>query len=210
MTRTRVLSVGAAVVLSLALAGTAFAKGPQTKAPKKERPTRANAEVQVTATPTARASANAAQQGGVLRLNVVLHAAREDRPDTCTATVNFLSGPVVVELTRSGGGSAYHAAVPVAEDEAPGPVSFDATCLVDGAPVTDAGEGKIQAGGTEATTTTESTETPAPEESTDADEANVVVPDLDSLSPGQRQTLFEQLVALLARLLGITPGGSSA
>lgn len=199
MARTRALSAAAAVVLSLALAGTAFAKGPHAKGPKKERPTRATADVQVTANPTARASANAAQQGGVLRLNVVLHAAREDRPETCTATVNFLSGPVVVELV-SGGGAAYHAAVPVAADEAPGPVTFDASCLVDGAPVTDSGAGKIQAGGTETTAAADATVVGA-----DADASpSIDVPDPAGLTADQRQELFDRLVALLSRLLGIT------
>lgn len=209
MSRSRIASAGLAVLLSLALAGTAFAKGPHTKGPKKDARVRPAAEKQVTTTsagePWLKAKGNAAQLGGVLRLNVVLHAARDDRPDTCDAIVH-LASDVTVQLMQQGGGAAYHASVPVGEAETPGPVAFDVTCLAGAATVTGTGMGKIQAGG-ETAETTESTEAP---ESPDATDANVVVPNLEGLTQEQRQALFDQLVALLARLLGLSPSGSTA
>ena len=212
MTRTRLASVALALALSVAVSGAAFAKGPHTKGAKHARPDRAAAEKQiklkVATTPRLKAKANAAQLGGVLRLNVVLHAAKADRPATCLAVVHFLSGDVPnVTLTRSGGGASYHAAVPVALTETPGPVSFDATCLVGAAltPLTASGSGKIQAGGTEA----EAADVPESPVTPDADDANVVVPDLGGLTQEQRQALFDQLVALLAKLLGLSAGSAA-
>jgi hypothetical protein len=212
MTRSRFASVALALSLSVALAGVAFAKGPHDKSAKHARPDRAAAEKQVklkvAATPRLKAKANAAQLGGVLHLNVVLHAARADRPATCLAVVHFLSGDVPnVILTRSGGGASYHAAVPVSLTETPGPVSFDATCLVGTAltPLTATGWGKIQPGGTE----TEAADVPESPETPDAADANVVVPDLGGLTQEQRQALFDQLVALLAKLLGVSAGSAA-
>lgn len=209
MTRSRAASVALALALSVALAGTAFAKGPHAKHAKHARPDRAAAEqlLQASGDPSLKAKANAAQLGGFLRLNAVLHAAKADRPATCLADVHFASGDVLdVVLTRSGGGSSYHAAVPVLLTETPGPVPFTAECLVGAATLTADGFGKVQAGG-EGTEAAESAETP---ESPDAGDANVVVPDLNGLSQAERQELFDQLVALLARLLGLSPSGSTA
>ncbi len=212
MTRTRMASVALALALSVAVSGAAFAKGPHSKGAKHARPDRAAAEKQIklkaAATPWLKAKANAAQLGGVLRLNVVLHAARADRPATCLAVVHFASGDVPnVMLTRSGGGAAYHAAVPVSLTETPGPVSFHATCLVGAAltPLTATGWGKIQPAGTEA----EAADVPESPETPDAADANVVVPDLSGLTQEQRQALFDQLVALLAKLLGVSAGSTA-
>jgi hypothetical protein len=209
MTRSRAASVALALALSVALAGTAFAKGPHAKNAKHSRPDR-GAVVKVldaTAAPSLKATANAAQLGGFLRLNAVLHAPRADRPATCLADVHFASGDVLdVVLTRSGGGSSYHAAVPVLATETPGPVLFDVECLVGTATLTATGAGKVQPGGEG----TEAAEAPEAPESPDAGDANVVVPDLGGLSQAERQALFDQLVALLAKLLGVSPSGSTA
>ena len=218
MTRSRATSVAVALALSLAFAGTAFAKGPHVKAAKHVHPDRATAakQLKTAAAPWLKAKANAAQLGGFLRLNVVVHAAKGDRPENCSAIVHFGSGDVPADLIRSGGGSAYHAAVPVTLTETPGPVSFDANCAAGEAAAPTAlsaiGWGKIQAGGTatEAADAAEAAETAEAPESPDADNANVVVPDLARLTQEQRQELFDQLVALLARLLGLGTGGSTA
>jgi outer membrane biosynthesis protein TonB len=79
----------------------------------------------------------------VFRVNAVLKSARDVRPETMDAIVHFATGDVTVELTRQGGGAAYHAWVPVPEDEPEGVVLIDATAEVDGETVEASGAGKI-------------------------------------------------------------------
>ena len=86
---------------------------------------------------------NASHPGGIFRVLAVVKAAPADRPATVAATVHFASGDVAVVLTRSGGGSAYHANVPVPAAETAGVVLIDATAVVAGVTLTAQGSGKI-------------------------------------------------------------------
>jgi hypothetical protein len=79
----------------------------------------------------------------VFRVLAIVHAAVDLRPATVDAIVHFASGDVAVVLTRSGQGSAYHAAVPVPAAEPAGVVLIDATATVDGTVLTATGQGKI-------------------------------------------------------------------
>ncbi len=86
---------------------------------------------------------NASHPGGVFRVLAIVHAAKDLRPATVDAIVHFASGDVAAVLTRSGNGSAYHAAVPVPAAEPAGVVLIDATAIVNGATLTATGQGKI-------------------------------------------------------------------
>ena len=86
---------------------------------------------------------NASHPGGIFRVLAVVKAAPADRPLTVDAIVNFASGPVTAVLTRSGGGSAYHANVPVPAAETAQIVVINATAIVAGQTLTATGTGKI-------------------------------------------------------------------
>ena len=105
---------------------------------------------------------NASHPGGVFRVLAVLKAPNDLRPDTIDAVVHFATGDVAVELTRSGGGSAYHAFVPVPDDEPEGVVEIDATAVVDGQNLEATGAGKVLDRGTGDEAEPESADEPAP------------------------------------------------
>ena len=94
-------------------------------------------------TSSLRVKGNAAHPGGVFRVLALVHAPVDLRPATVDAIVHFASGDVAAVLTRSGRGSAYHAAVPVPAGEPAGVVLIDATATVDGTALTATGHGKI-------------------------------------------------------------------
>ena len=115
-----------------------------------------------------KANGNASHPGGVFRVLAVLKAGPADRPSTMNAVVHFASGDVTVVLTRSGGGSAYHANVPVPAAETAGTVLIDATAIVAGATLTATGSGKIVVG-TDTAEAPEAAETPDAAKTPDAD-----------------------------------------
>jgi pyochelin synthetase len=119
---------------------------------------------------------NASHPGGVFRVLAVVHSARADRPTTVDAIVHFASGDVAVVLTRSGGGAAYHANVPVPAAEPAGTVLIDATVVVAGATLTATGSGKIVIGDTTEAPATAAAPAEAPAtctpEASDAPEAS--------------------------------------
>jgi hypothetical protein len=86
---------------------------------------------------------NASHPGGIFRVLAIVKAAPADRPATVDAIVHFLSGDVAAVLTQSGGGSAYHANVPVPAAETAQTVLIDATAVVAGQTLTAQGSGKI-------------------------------------------------------------------
>jgi hypothetical protein len=86
---------------------------------------------------------NASHPGGIFRVLAIVKAAPADRPATVAAIVHFASGDVPAVLTQSGGGSAYHANVPVPAAETAQTVLIDATAIVAGATLTATGTGKI-------------------------------------------------------------------
>ncbi|HTG40424.1 MAG TPA: hypothetical protein VK697_02310, partial [Methylomirabilota bacterium] len=87
-------------------------------------------------------SATHGAHAGVTKAGVV-KAAPADRPATVAAIVHFASGDVPAVLTQSGGGSAYHANVPVPAAETAQTVLIDATAVVAGVTLTAQGSGKI-------------------------------------------------------------------
>ena len=106
---------------------------------------------------------NASHPGGVFRVLAVLKSAKDVRPATMDAVVHFATGDLDVVLTRSGGGAAYHAFVPVPDDEPEGVVMIDATAVVDGETLEATGAGKILDRG-EGDATVQEEETVAPTE----------------------------------------------
>jgi nicotinate-nucleotide--dimethylbenzimidazole phosphoribosyltransferase len=100
-------------------------------------------KVGVVKTPSLTTKGNASHPGGVFRVLAIVKAAPADRPATVDAIVNFASGPATVVLTQSGGGSAYHANVPVPAAEPAGVVVINATAIVAGQTLTATGTGKI-------------------------------------------------------------------
>ena len=86
---------------------------------------------------------NASHPGGIFRVLAVVKAAPADRPATVAAIVHFASGDVPAVLAQSGGGSAYHANVPVPAAETAQTVLIDATAVVAGVTLTAQGSGKI-------------------------------------------------------------------
>jgi hypothetical protein len=127
---------------------------------------------------------NASHPGGVFRVLAIVHAAKDFRPATVDAIVHFASGDVSAVLTRSGNGSAYHAAVPVPAAEPAGVVLIDATAIVNGATLTATGQGKIVVEDTTQLTppaplvvpspptcTPDASETPDPSETADPSES---------------------------------------
>jgi hypothetical protein len=142
MNRTASRALAVALIASLAMAGVASAKGHDHKG------TTATSGPAVTHGGGAKIASlktkgNASHPGGVFRVLAIVHAAVDLRPATVDAIVHFASGDVAVVLTRSGQGSAYHAAVPVPTGEPAGVVLIDATATVDGAVLTATGQGKI-------------------------------------------------------------------
>jgi hypothetical protein len=105
---------------------------------------------------------NASHPGGVFRVLALVHAAVDLRPATVDAIVHFASGDLPAVLTRSGRGSAYHAAVPVPAGEPAGVVLIDATATVDGTVLTATGQGKIVVEGNAAPVAPEPTVAPSP------------------------------------------------
>jgi hypothetical protein len=100
-------------------------------------------KVGVVKTPSLTTKGNASHPGGVFRVLAIVKAAPADRPATVNAIVHFASGDVPAILTQSGGGSAYHANVPVPAAEPAGVVLIDATAVVAGVTLTAQGSGKI-------------------------------------------------------------------
>jgi hypothetical protein len=107
---------------------------------------------------------NASHPGGVFRVLAVLKSAKDVRPATMDAVVHFATGDLDVVLTRSGGGAAYHAFVPVPDDEPEGVVMIDATAVVDGETLEATGAGKILDRGDSSDATVQEEETVAPTE----------------------------------------------
>jgi hypothetical protein len=99
--------------------------------------------VGVVKTPSLTTKGNASHPGGVFRVLAIVKAAPADRPATVNAIVHFASGDVPAILMQSGGGSAYHANVPVPAAEPAGVVLIDATAVVAGVTLTAQGSGKI-------------------------------------------------------------------
>jgi hypothetical protein len=155
MKRTLSAALVAALAASLTFGGLAAAKDHpnQGKGKEKQRTEqvqpRGNAQpakvkpAAATVAPSLRVKGNASHPGSVFRVLAVLKSARDARPDTIDAVVHFATGDLAVELTRSGGGAAYHAFVPVPDDEPEGTVVIDATADVDGETVEATGSGKI-------------------------------------------------------------------
>lgn len=102
---------------------------------------------------------NASHPGGVFRVLAVLHAAKDQRPQTIDAVVHFATGDIAVVLMQSGKGAAYHGNVPVPASEPSGIVKIDATAVVNGVTVTATGSGKIIAKTDHETTETSTTST---------------------------------------------------
>lgn len=159
-------AVVAALATSLAFGGAALAKGPKAgKGPDKQRTEQVEprgqggGQVQV----SLKTKGNASHPGGVFRVLAVLKASPEDRPDTVDAVVHFATGDVEVELTQSGGGAAYHAFVPVPDDEPEGVVMIDATAVVAGETLEATGAGKILDRGDDAEPVEEPAEAPLEE-----------------------------------------------
>lgn len=160
-------AVVAALATSLAFGGAALAKGPKPgKGPDRQRTEQVEprgqgggAQVQV----SLKTKGNASHPGGVFRVLAVLKAPTADRPETIDAVVHFGSGDVAVELTRSGGGAAYHAFVPVPDDEPEGVVTIEATAVVAGETLEATGAGKILDRGDDAEPIEEPAEAPAEE-----------------------------------------------
>jgi hypothetical protein len=113
-------------------------------------------------TSSLRVKGNASHPGGVFRVLALVHAAVDLRPATVDAIVHFASGDVPAVLTRSGRGSAYHAAVPVPAGEPAGIVLIDATATVDGTVLTATGQGKIVVEDNSAPQAPEPTVAPSP------------------------------------------------
>jgi hypothetical protein len=89
------------------------------------------------------ARANHGEQGGQMQVQAkVKHAAR-GATFTATAVVHFASGDVAVELTRHGRSFVAAAKVPVAADEALGPVAVDVTITYNGAPMPATATGTV-------------------------------------------------------------------
>jgi hypothetical protein len=171
MKRTASGAVVAALAVMLALSGAVAAK---------DHPAHGKATGHVATTGTAakaakatslRTKGNASHPGGVFRVLAVVKASPADRPATINAIVHFASGDVSVVLTRSGGGSAYHASVPVPAAEPAGTVLIDATAVVAPATLTATGSGKIVVGDTagapDAAETPDTAETPEAPKSAD-------------------------------------------
>jgi hypothetical protein len=147
-------AIAAALIATLTLTGAVAAKDHPTK-PDKAHPVKSGqtqgggaggggAKPVVAEKPVSlKVKGNASHPGSVFRVNAVLKSARDVRPETMDAIVHFATGDVTVELTRQGGGAAYHAWVPVPEDEPEGVVLIDATAEVDGETVEASGAGKI-------------------------------------------------------------------
>ena len=146
-------ALAAALIATLTLTGAVAAKDHPTK-PEKAHPVKSGqtqggvgngggAKVTVDKPVSLKVKGNASHPGSVFRVNAVLKSASDVRPDTMEAVVHFATGDVTVELTRQGGGAAYHAWVPVPDDEPEGVVEIDATAEVDGETVEATGAGKI-------------------------------------------------------------------
>lgn len=156
----------AALAAMLALTGAVAAKDHPNK-PDKVHPVKTEQQGgggNVTA--SVKVKGNASHPGSVFRVNAVLKAGKDVRPDTIDAVVHFATGDVEVELTRQGGGAAYHANVPVPEAEPEGTVLIDVTALVDGETLEATGSGKILVRGEGDEEATEELE--EPEESPEA------------------------------------------
>lgn len=168
--RAAAAALAAALAASLAFGGLAAAKDHPGKGQGQGHGGGKQQTQQVQPAGTVQASlkvkGNASHPGGVFRVLAVLKSARADRPPTMDAVVHFATGDVKVVLTRSGGGAAYHAFVPVPPDEPEGVVMIDATAIVAGETVEATGAGKIldRGEGTESAATQE-TETESPSDS---------------------------------------------
>jgi hypothetical protein len=147
--RTLSAAVVAALVASLAFSGLAAAKDNPNKGKGKDKQRTEQVQPHGNAQPAGatqtslKVKGNASHPGGVFRVLAVLKAPKDARPDTIDAVVHFATGDLEVELTRSGGGAAYHAFVPVPDDEPEGTVLIDATADVDGETLEATGSGKI-------------------------------------------------------------------
>lgn len=165
-------AIAAALIATLTLTGAVAAKDHPTK-PDKAHPVKTGqtqggggAKPAAAEKPVSlKVKGNASHPGSVFRVNAVLKSAQDVRPETMEAIVHFASGDVTVELTRQGGGAAYHAWVPVPEAEPEGVVLIDATAEVDGETVEASGAGKILDRGEGA----EEDETDEPDELQDPD-----------------------------------------
>ena len=87
-------------------------------------------------TATFAARSNAGEQGGNLQVRAMVKHPARGATFTATAVVHFASGDVAVTLSRHGKSFNASAKVPVAADEALGPVTVDVTVTYNG---TDAG-----------------------------------------------------------------------
>lgn len=79
-----------------------------------------------------RVRASKAEQGESLKVRVKARHADRDTVLTGQAVVHFASGDVVVSLDAHGHGRQLRARVPVAADEALGPITVDVTVTIDG------------------------------------------------------------------------------
>ncbi len=92
------------------------------------------------------ARANHAAQGGQLRVQAKVKHPMRGSTFTATAVVHFASGDVTVELLRRGKSFVAQGRVPVADDEATGPVSVDVTITYNGVPQMVTASGVIEPG----------------------------------------------------------------
>ena len=143
MKRTASKAIVVALLASLAMTGAVSAKGHGHQGTSAAKHGPVATQGGATVTPTLKTKGNASHPGGVFRVLAIVHAAKDLRPATVDAVVHFASGDVAAVLTRSGQGSAYHAAVPVPAAEPAGVVLIDATATVDGTVLTATGQGKI-------------------------------------------------------------------
>jgi hypothetical protein len=165
--RATAVAVAAALAATLAFGGLAAAKDHPGKGQSHGGGKQQTQQVQGgTVQASLKVKGNASHPGGVFRVLAVLKSARADRPPTMDAVVHFATGDLDVELTRSGGGAAYHAFVPVPDDEPEGVVMIDATAVVAGKTLEATGAGKIlDRGDSTESATTQETETESPSES---------------------------------------------